>query len=37
MGEWCRGAEDGVGGGLGKCLLHDDIGLAGFVVEYFSH
>ena len=37
VGEWCRGAEDGVGGGLGKCLLHDDIGLAGFVVEQFSH
>ena len=27
----------GVRGGLGKFLVHDDIGLAGFVMEEFSH
>ena len=25
------------GNGLGKCLVHDDVGFAGFVMEGFSH
>ena len=29
--------EDDIGGGLDKCMVHDDKGLIGFLMEYFSH
>ena len=37
VGKGCSGAEGGVGGVLGKCSVHYDIGLEGFVMEEFSH
>ena len=27
--------KDGIGNGIGKCLVHDDIGLSGFSMEFF--
>ena len=37
VGKGCSRYEDGVGGGLGKCVGHDEIFLTGFFMEYFSH
>ena len=37
VGKGCKVDEDGVGGGLGKCLGHDDICLTRFFMEDFSH
>ena len=31
------GTEDYIWNGLGKCSGHDNIGLAGVVMEYLSH
>ena len=33
----CIGTKDGIGSGLGKCPVHDDVSLAGFVMGEFSH
>ena len=32
VGEGCRKVEDDIGGSLCKCSVHNDIGLAGFVM-----
>ena len=37
VGEWCTRMKDRVGNSLGECLLHDDVSLAGFVMEELSH
>ena len=37
VGEGCIRAKGGVGDGLGKCLVHDDVGLEVFSVAKFSH
>ena len=34
IGKGYRRVEDVVGGGIGKCSGHDNIGLAGFVMGY---
>ena len=37
VGKGCIGENNGVVNGLGNCSGHDDVGLAGFVMEEFSH
>ena len=37
VGKGYNRMRDGVGNGLGKCPLHDDMTFIGFVMEEFSH
>ena len=37
VGERCGRIKYDIGDGLGKCLVHDNVGLTGFFMEEFSH
>ena len=37
VGEGCDRTKDGIGNGLGKSSVHDDVSLTGFVMEELYH